>query len=114
MKLVRTKAYVRALKRLKVSDRDIDAAEQAVADNPLTGDLIKGTGGARKLRFRIGSRGKSHGGRTIYYAAVTVDLVYLLYAYAKSDQDDLTGAQRNTLKSLIGELRRELDEDMER
>ena len=35
--------------------------------NPYKGNLVKGTGGARKIRMRFQGRGKSGGARVIYY-----------------------------------------------
>ena len=38
-----------------------------LAENPLAGDRIPGTGGVRKLRFAAAGRGKRGGARVIYY-----------------------------------------------
>ena len=39
-----------------------------IAQNPMEGDLISGTGGARKIRWTADSnQGKSGGSRVIYY-----------------------------------------------
>ena len=38
-----------------------------LAENPLAGDEIPGTGGVRKLRFAPSGRGKRGGARVIYY-----------------------------------------------
>jgi len=46
-----------------VSAADIAALEQAVADDPQSGDLIPGLGGIRKLRFALGNKGERGGGR---------------------------------------------------
>ena len=37
-----------------------------LAANPLAGDVIPGTGGVRKLRFRAADSGKRGGGRVVY------------------------------------------------
>jgi len=37
-----------------------------LASHPKTGDLMEGTGGVRKLRWRRGDHGKSGGVRVIY------------------------------------------------
>jgi mRNA-degrading endonuclease RelE of RelBE toxin-antitoxin system len=44
-----------------------EALVLALAMNPRAGDLIRGTGGVRKLRWARGGRGKSGGVRIIYY-----------------------------------------------
>ena len=38
-----------------------------LAENPLAGDEVPGTGGVRKLRFGASGRGKRGGARVIYY-----------------------------------------------
>lgn len=38
-----------------------------LAEDPMAGDLIPGTGGVRKLRFATSGRGKRGGARVIYY-----------------------------------------------
>ena len=45
-----------------------------VAAFPKAGDLITGTGGVRKLRWRRGSKGKSGGVRVIYYCNYSASL----------------------------------------
>ena len=61
---------------LRRADRLLSSAEQTrvveyLAANPMTGDLIRGTGGVRKLRWARGGRGKSGGVRVIYYFLAT-------------------------------------------
>lgn len=71
---------------------------------PLKGNLIKGTGGARKLRFGLPGRGKRGSIRIIYYYQVN-NRIYLLLVYKKSKQEDLTPKQRKVLKSLIERIK---------
>jgi hypothetical protein len=107
MEIVRTSAYAAALKRLKklgATSRDIVAMEDAIAIAPEAGAVIRGTNGLRKIRFGYGGRGKSGGGRTIYYAMLEDDVVYLLAAYAKADKEDLTSDEKKLFSALIEEL----------
>jgi len=73
-----------------------------VAD-PRAGDLIRGTGGLRKIRWEGSGRGRSGGIRVIYYWAGQQDIILMLLAYEKKGQDDLTPAQRKILSSLVKE-----------
>lgn len=50
-----------------LSAKELSAALTAIAQDPLSGDLLKGTGGVRKLRVKGDGRGKSGGARVIYY-----------------------------------------------
>jgi len=109
VEIVRTQTYLRNLKRLKklgATDADVLAMEDRIAADPSTGAVIKGSGGMRKIRFAFGQVGKSGGGRTIYYAITDDEAVYLITAYAKVDQDDLTADEIKLFKTLIEELTR--------
>ena len=53
-------------KAMGLSDEDLLTLEEMLLENPQRGDVIEGTGGARKLRIRLNdNRGKSGGGRVI-------------------------------------------------
>jgi hypothetical protein len=107
VELVRTAAYSASLKRLRklgASKADVRAMEDAIALTPEAGDVIPATGGLRKLRFGYGGRGKRGGGRTIYYALISDEIVYLLVAYAKADREDLTEIEKKLFVKLTKEL----------
>jgi hypothetical protein len=106
MKIVRTTIYERSLRRLAASEADMERLERDVALNPSKGDVIPGLRGVRKLRFAFGTKGKSGGGRAIYYVVWADDTVFMLLAYAKSRQANLTQAQREAILALVEELDR--------
>jgi hypothetical protein len=72
-----------------------------IATYPKAGDLIVGTGGVRKLRWRRGGSGKSGGVRVIYYFHSEIMPLYLLTLFAKNERADLNQAQRNELSKLV-------------
>lgn len=107
MEIVRTRAYSASLKRLTklgATADDIVAMENAIAASPETGDVIPGSGGLRKVRFGFAGKGKRGGGRSIYYAITSDEVVYMLVAYAKADKEDLTAAERKLFAELVKEL----------
>jgi hypothetical protein len=69
-----------------------------MAVNPLSGDLIKGSGGLRKLRWALPGRGKSGGMRVITYYIKSNGEVWLLSAYTKAKFDNLPTDYLVTLK----------------
>lgn len=75
-----------------------------LALNPTAGDVIRGTGGVRKLRWGIEGRGKRSGSRVIYFFHNDRMPVFLLTAYSKSRQEDLSQADRNSLREVIEHL----------
>jgi hypothetical protein len=72
---------------------------------PESGDLISGTGGVRKLRWKTGkdNKGKSGGARILYHYSKDI-LVLMLSVYAKSEKENITQAEKNELKKLIPQL----------
>ena len=67
----------------------------------LSGDLIEGTGGVRKLRWARDGRGKSGGVRVIYHFHGDAMPLYLLTMFAKNEQANLSKAERNELATLF-------------
>jgi hypothetical protein len=104
MKIVRTVVFEKSLKKLGASKADIAKLESELAANPLSGDVIPGLEGARKVRFAMARRGKQGGGRAIYIVIWTADAAYLLLAYSKKDQADITEKQRADISALIKEI----------
>ena len=74
-----------------------------LAGHPKAGDLMEGTGGVRKLRWRRGDHGKSGGVRVYYFHDKHMPL-YLLTLFAKGDRANLSKAERNELAALTGAL----------
>lgn len=75
-----------------------------LAEHPKAGDIMEGTGGVRKLRWRRGGQGKSGGVRIIYYYHDGHMPLYLLTLFPKGDKANLTKAQRNELADLVNTL----------
>jgi hypothetical protein len=67
------------------------------------GAIIPGGGGILKLRWSGKGRGKSGGIRIIYYWVVSQDLIYMLTAYSKNEQTDLSPTQLQFLRRLVEE-----------
>jgi mRNA-degrading endonuclease RelE of RelBE toxin-antitoxin system len=84
-----------------LSDEGLNALQWTLMANPESGDLIRGSGGLRKLRWAGSGRGKRGGLRVIYYWHVPESVILLLLAYPKNQQEDLTQAQVKVLKSII-------------
>lgn len=67
--------------------------------------MIKGTGGARKVRFAANEHGKRSGARVVYVDVVVDSQVYLLTAYPKNVKDNLTSDETKALANLIKTLK---------
>jgi len=66
-------------------------------------DLIKGSGGLRKIRWRSATGGKRGGIRVIYYWQVADSEIFLLLAYGKTEKEDLSAKEIKILKALVEE-----------
>jgi hypothetical protein len=89
------------------TDDDLRELQQQLIVEPDAGDLIRGAKGLRKLRWALAGRGKRSGARVIYYWRSAAGTIYLLYAYAKNEQADLTAVQRKLLMEWIDEVLRD-------
>jgi mRNA-degrading endonuclease RelE of RelBE toxin-antitoxin system len=98
--VVETPSFLADADRLfTVEERD--ALVDMIAADPLCGVLIPGTGGIRKVRFGFAGRGKRGGARVIYLFAGERLPVFLLAAFAKNEQSDLSGAERAALAKAV-------------
>jgi hypothetical protein len=101
--VVETKAFADDAKRL-LSDFERQSLIDWLAANPLAGDLMAGTGGARKVRWAAKGKGKSGGVRTITYFAGEGVPLFLLAVFAKGEKVNLSKAERNALKAALTDL----------
>lgn len=84
-----------------MEDDDYADLQRVLCQNPAAGDLIKGTGGLRKIRWVASGRGKRGGARVIYYWMHQEDQIFMLFVYPKNKQIDLTEAQKKVLMHLV-------------
>jgi mRNA-degrading endonuclease RelE of RelBE toxin-antitoxin system len=95
-----TTIFTRQITEL-LSDEELSALQWVLIANPDRGDLIRGSGGLRKIRCAGSGRGKRGGLRVIYYWHVPGSTILFLLAYPKNEQENLTPAQLKFLKSII-------------
>jgi len=85
----------------RMTEPEAEDVKTVISADPECGDVMKGTGGIRKVRFAVGGRGKSGGVRVIYYYYNETLPVFLLTVFAKSEKDNLTQRERNDLAKLV-------------
>ena len=100
MRFVETTVFTRQIVEV-LSDDEYRLLQEALLRRPEQGAMIKETGGARKLRWAKEGRGKRGGLRVIYYWHSEREMFLMLYAYRKTEQKDLTAAQRKVLAQVI-------------
>ena len=102
-----TKPFLISWEKMGLDDNDLKQLEEILLENPLKGDVIQGTGGARKLRIQLEGRGKRGGGRVIYLDVFEKEKLYLLFAYPKNVQENLTEEQKAAIRTLIEAIKKE-------
>ena len=83
-----------------LDDAEYRQLQITLAVQPNSGDLIRGGGGLRKIRWSAQGRGKRGGMRVIYYR-IEENQIFMLFAYPKNKQEDLTTEQLKVLRTLI-------------
>lgn len=99
--VIETPAFLASAKDENISDIERQEIVTYIANNPDAGDIMAGTGGARKLRFASQTKGKSGGYRIITFYADEDIPVFLLDIYSKSSQENLSKAERNELRKIL-------------
>ena len=84
-----------------MTDDEYKELQVALVTRPNLGDVIKGSGGLRKVRWNIEGRGKSSGVRVIYYWVVDDQHIRMLYVYPKGKQETLTKEQLKQLSKIV-------------
>ena len=100
MEFFETPVFTRLIQKL-INDEEYHLLQLQLSVRPESGDIIKGSGGIRKLRWTGSGRGKQGGIRVIYYYFTEDGQIYMLYAYPKSKKDNLTADQLKQLKQLV-------------
>ncbi len=100
MVIIETPLFTRIIGEL-MSDDAYRQLQEALIQRPEKGDLIPGSGGLRKVRWKLEVQGQRRGVRIIYYWVTTDEQLRMLYAYAKSRQENLTPDQLAALRKIV-------------
>jgi hypothetical protein len=106
IEFIETPMFTRQIKQIATDD-ELKELQKLLIESPDKGDLIRQTGGLRKIRMATGTQGKSGSARVIYFLA-TEEIIYLVMAYPKSTKDSLTDAEKSDLKKLTKLLKDEV------
>jgi mRNA-degrading endonuclease RelE of RelBE toxin-antitoxin system len=101
MVFIETSVFTREIRRL-LPDDEYRMLQTALMLRPDAGDVIRGGGGLRKVRWKLPGRGKQGALRVIYYWDPP-ETVYMLLPYKKTDQEDLTAEQLKLLRTMVKE-----------
>jgi hypothetical protein len=81
-----------------LTEEEYAAFQLFLAANPDAGDLMRGSGGCRKVRWSTAQKGKSGGVRVIYFARTRAGHIWLLTIYGKSAVENIPAHILHALK----------------
>jgi hypothetical protein len=87
-----------------LDDDEYAEFQQYMVDHPDAGDVIPGSGGVRKLRWKMAGTGKGGGVRVIYFVRYKPDELWMLAIYAKARQENMPA-------HIAGQLREEFENE---
>lgn len=98
---IETKLFTRLVDDYLSDDEYRELQETLIAD-PASGDVVPGSGGVRKLRWRAAGRGKRGGFRIIYFARVAKGVIWMLTIYPKNVAENIPA-------HVLREIRKEVE-----
>ena len=85
---IETKLFTRLVSEY-LSDDEYGELQRMLISTPEAGDVVPGSGGVRKLRWRGSGRGKRGGYRVIYFAKLTQGVIWMLTLYPKNVAENI-------------------------
>ena len=86
-----------------LKENEYRVLQEALMKNPEAGNLIPGSGGIRKLRWRAPGRGKRGGFRVIYYAQTKQGMIWMLTMYPKNVAENISAR-------VLRQIRKEIED----
>jgi len=102
MIFIETYIFTKEIQRLLPDDK-YRMLQTVLMLRPDAGNLIRGSGGLRKIRWSLPGKGKRGALQVIYYWSPP-DTIFMLFSYRKTEQEDLTTDQLKLLRKMVKEL----------
>ena len=99
--------FTKRWSEIGLDDDELLLLQIMLLKDPESGPVMEGTGGVRKVRFPLENRGKSGSIRVCYADFEEYEVTYLLTAFKKADQENLTPDEKKVLKKLVKSLKEE-------
>ena len=97
---IETKLFTR-LAGEYLADDELSNLQQYLNENPEAGDIIRESGGVRKVRWGVGDRGKSSGLRIIYQLRSRQGEIWFPTLHAKNVAGSISGKILRKIKEEI-------------
>ena len=99
--------FTKRWKEIGLNDADLLNLQIMLLKNPQSGPVMEGTGGIRKVRFPLENKGKSGSVRVCYTDFEEYEVTYLITAFTKKEQENLSAEEKTVLKKLVKALKNE-------
>ena len=99
--------FTKRWKEIGLREEELQALQIMLIKDPESGPVMEGTGGIQKVRFPLKSKGKSGGVRVCYTDFADFEVIYLITAFEKKEQENLTDEEKQVLKKLVKSLKEE-------
>jgi len=90
MVFIETSLFSKILSKY-LTDDDYRRLQSYLLQKPDAGDIVRHSGGVRKVRWAPTGEGKSGGIRAIYYWKKSDDEIWMLTLYSKSEKATISG-----------------------
>ena len=104
--------FTRRWKEIGLGDEELQTLQIMLLKDPESGPVLEGTGGIRKVRFPLENRGKSGSVRVCYTDFAEYEVTYLITAFEKKEQENLSNEEKVVLKKLVKSLKEEAAKNM--
>lgn len=84
-----------------LNDDEYRALQNYLLVTPDAGDIVRGSGGVRKVRWALEQKGKRGGIRVIYYWRPHANEIFLLTLYSKNERVTIPS---HILKQIVQEI----------
>ncbi len=99
--------FTKRWKEIGLGDDELRALQIMLLKDPQSGPVMEGSGGIRKVRFPLENRGKSGSVRVCYTDFEEYEVTYLITAFEKNEQENLSAEEKIILKKLVKALKEE-------
>ncbi len=99
--------FTKRWKEIGLGEEELRDLQIMLLKDPESGPIMEGTGGISKVRFPLVHRGKSGSIRVCYTDFAEYEVTYLITAFEKKEQENLTAEEKNVLKKLVKSLKEE-------
>src|SRR6056297_3441059 len=97
-----TAVFTKQIRSL-LPDEEYARLQVDLSRRPKQAPVIKQSGGIRKLRWAIEGSGRSGGVRILYYVLTESQQIYMLLAFKKGDQENISAEQLAVLRRCVQE-----------